>query len=778
VQFDALRSDLAAARNGGSMASTTQKKLIASPNRFRHVHNIAALKISDLLEARDSHHNLIANLPNVVGTAIGMYLIRRSDPDAKSSTAKWKRKDRTEARTLANSVQREWSWPCVLVFVDHWHSRAELKTHPENIVPPWLYLPDGRRVPTCTVLAPPQQYPEYKANRLTFPTGLYGGGYPVLTVEQGVERIGSIACLATNGHEVYALTNRHVAGEEGTVAYTVERGERRRVGTAVERHAGKIPLDELYPGWAGKRLSVNVDAGLFRIDALSDWTSQVYGIGRLDEPVDLNVDTMSLGLIGCPVRAFGAASGCMTGAITALFYRYRSVGGLDCVADLLIGPREDEARVETQPGDSGTLWLYDDNADTAGLPAPEEEAARQLKRPDSGDAVDVDINAIRTRLLRPLALQWGQLIPDAGFAGHALCARFNDLDVCRLLDVELLRDWSIEHSQYWEKSATTRSAIRPAFTSPKASKLRALLSANATNISVDDEDVKQGKMPMATQRDRFIALADVPDLVWRTTRKKDAANHFADMDQPAPQGEHAGKTLLELWLKKPATRTPKEWNKFYDAIDPNMEAKHRGALPFRVKQLFDEMVEHLKNESLPKFVCVAGVLAHYVGDACQPLHVSHLHHGSNPAEEEVHSIYETKMLDRYAAEFIQLLNSKLGKRLAKAGILTGDEAANATVDLMRVTVKTLSPERIIEVFNEVRGRGQLENMWQKLKTPTVTVVAEGVLTLTGIWQGAWKASKSEARISKGKAGKRIAQGTLRTLYNNSTIANSNWLRHM
>jgi len=127
---------------------------------------------------------------------------------------------------------------------------------------------------------------------------------------------------------------------------------------------------------------------------------------------------------------------------------------------------------------------------------------------------------------------------------------------------------------------------------------------------------------------------------------------------------------------------------------------------------------------------------------------------------------------------IQLLNAKLAKRLAKSGILTGDDAANATVELMRVTVRTLSPERVIEMFNEVRGRGQLEKMWQKLKTPTVTITARGVLTLSGMWQGAWAASKSESRSSKTKARKRIAPSSLMTLYNNSTIAKSMWLRDM
>jgi hypothetical protein len=55
--------------------------------------------------------------------------------------------------------------------------------------------------------------------------------------------------------------------------------------------------------------------------------------------------------------------------------------------------------------------------------------------------------------------------------------------------------------------------------------------------------------------------------------------------------------------------------------------EHRGLLPFRVWQLFDAMVEFASTGQADKFVCAAGVLTHYVGDACQPLHISFLHDG-------------------------------------------------------------------------------------------------------------------------------------------------------
>jgi len=749
---------------------------ITGNDRFFNPRSITALSIRDLLEARDAHHVHLANLPNVVGTAIGLYRIREGDRDAADGTAEWKRKGATPARTLLNSVIRPWSLPCVLVFVETWSRLDGLRDRPDDVVPSWLYLPDGRRAPVCVIHAPHQERPAYEPRVLAFPTGLAGGSYPVVTNEQGAQRVGTIACLVSDDRGVYALTNRHVVGQPGTVAYTVERGELKRIGVASDHSVGKERLEEVYPGWSARRTLVNVDAGLFRIDDLSVWTSQIYGLGRLGQPIDLSVDTMSLGLIGCPVRGFGGVSGEMLGCVHALFYRYRAVGGTSYVADFVIGPREGQTRVETQPGDSGTLWVYDEADD---LDHDEFRAARGSGR--FGPIADNDQPgaAVKTPLMRPLAMQWGGhsvLTPGSDDESRFVLATTIS-NVCRLLDVELVRDWAIEHSEYWGKVGHYKigfsACLRPFNKLPQ---LRALLRANAENIAVSDDDIKHGQMPKANS-DAFVALADVPDLVWRTTRKKDQANHFADMDQPAESGVFQGKTLMQLW-KKPENRTPQAWEAFYSSFTPAPKVQHRGALPFRVKQLFEEMVTALGDGDLAHYVCVAGVLAHYVGDACQPLHVSHLHHGSDPDEEKVHSVYETAMLDSFSTEFITLLNTKLASMDSKPLIKSGDEAADLTVDLMRRTIKRLPPQHIIDVFNEVRGRGQTANMWAKLKTDTVAVTADGVLALACLWSSAWSLAKAETKFSATQAGKKIKPADLMDLYNDPAIARANWLKDM
>src|SRR6185503_2557605 len=112
-------------------------------------------------------------------------------------------------------------------------------------------------------------------------------------------------------------------------------------------------------------------------------------------------------------------------------------------------------------------------------------------------------------------------------------------------------------------------------------------------------------------------------------------NHFADMDQ---ERDSDGKTLLDLTLDA-GFIDPDKWDAFYSSVkdilsgDP-ISAKHRGLLPFRVWQIFNDMVRFVKAGKVAEFVCAAGVLTHYVGDACQPLHISFLHDG-DPADPQM-----------------------------------------------------------------------------------------------------------------------------------------------
>ena len=173
----------------------------------------ASLSLHDLLDARDAYHVYLSSLRNVVATAVGRYRIRREDwyathPPDEPRPASVKKDN--SARTLANSIVRPWSWPAVLVFVRDWSSLEALGS---NAIPPTLYLPDGRIVPTCVVLATPYESLPPAPPGPSQGSSMLGGGYSCLRETQGLQGLGTFACLVHRDGTYYALTNRHVAGD-------------------------------------------------------------------------------------------------------------------------------------------------------------------------------------------------------------------------------------------------------------------------------------------------------------------------------------------------------------------------------------------------------------------------------------------------------------------------------------------------------------------------------------------------------------------------------------
>src|SRR5262249_34707014 len=155
--------------------------------------------------------------------------------------------------------------------------------------------------------------------------------------------------------------------------------------------------------------------------------AQVHELGTLAALADLPPAQMKLSLVGCRVVGCGAASGRMEGEITALLYRYKSVGGFEYLADFLIGPRagrepggsarrgRGQPELLTRPGDSGTLWAFDPVVNAAGSQG-------------GGDGPPG---------YRPFGIQWGaQVFAAGGETSYALATSLST--ICNLLDVDIV----------------------------------------------------------------------------------------------------------------------------------------------------------------------------------------------------------------------------------------------------------------------------------------------------------------------------------------------------
>jgi hypothetical protein len=742
---------------------------------FPPPYKYSSLSIKDLLDARDAYHWHLSHLTNVVATAIGRYRIRIGDwfekhPPGTTRDKAWK--SPTGEKNLYNTVVTNWSWPCVLVFVQEWLEMHEFSSSPDQMVPRALFLPDGRVVPTCTLRVVEQIAPLEQERKLSFPETYIGGGYLVSTLDQEREHLGSVGCLVTDGNLVYAMTNRHVTGEPGREIFAEFGTSRERVGVSHERQLGKLPFTDAYTEWPGTYVEDNIDAGLIRIDDLSRWTTQIRGLGPLDMPLDLTTQSLTLDLIDCPVHAFGGASGDLRGKIVGLFYRYKSVGGSDYVSDFLIAPRTDTDR-STLPGDSGTLWCLEEPVTTEQTtPADESKSVSKVR-------------------YRPFAVQWGghKIVEQSGEAirAHSFALATNLSTICRELDLDVLRDWNSGLPEYWGSVGHTTIG-------QLASNAIAKTNKNLRNL-------------MMTNADHLGKLAVVPDAIWKDYAWKDGGrnpdaqakpnfpnnqenpNHFADMDKGVPNdvtltrddgqkvNAKKGNTLLDL-CNDDKNIDVRLWQEYYSSIGEN----NGGLLPFRVRQIYRAMVKFASTGDRIRFVCAAGILAHYVGDACQPLHISYKFNGDpdqlvpkmhvwnktkkqwewksgEPKASGVHSAYETSMIN--FASTHKDLSSLVKAALSNGGtipkIQNEFDAAIVVVDLMRKTQKTLSPDTIINAYAPLQGdppeqfksvpTGVASDLWTAVGDKTVKVMATGCRYLAHLWTAAWIAGSGDKKIT-------------------------------
>jgi hypothetical protein len=781
--------------------------------------NYHSLSIRDLLQARELYHYHLLNKPNVVGTGIGLYLIRREDPLPGEETTT--RKKARGPRTLANSEVRRYSWPCVHAFVREWYDESDFggsgSMSPDDMVPRTLYMPDGRRVPVCVTKvdqAAPAPAVSTSANSL-WPGGRFGSGMPISVVTQQRERRATAGCLVTDGKTTYALTSRHVCGSSGEPVYANARGRRVEIGTGSEHALERLPFTEVYPDFPGRMTYVNLDVGLIELNDINEWTSQLIGHGPVGGLADLNSLNITVRLIDAPVVAVGGTSGRLEGRIKALFYRFRSVGGFEYVSDFLIAPRELDAerqgRVspQTQPGDSGAIWHLVLPAKGTRSESEDDDSYRRRRGDEEFDGT-----------LRPLAIEWGGQVFQEGTASqrYAFALATSLTTVCRVLNVEIVQEGNTGVFPYWGQLghySIGTFAVR----AMASGKLATFMRRNEDRIAFPMEGLSPkviaARIKAAKAGGGLIPLADVPDLIWKSHKSKvvggrddrwagmgrptgpEHPTHYADIDHPR---DSDGKTLRDLCLEDPANVSVDVWREFYDEVGATKQ-KERGLLPFRIWQFFDAMADLAAAKRPEKYLCAAGLLSHYVGDACQPLHGSVLADGYSDKkttithrrrdtgeeyEEEshlgagVHSTYETKMIDRYAEQIVAGVTAELKKTGPKIGkIQSGHDAAVEVIRLMDRTAKRLPPSDIVDAYVEAGGKSTVavqDALWEAFGDKTIETMADGARVLARIWEAAWKAGKGQA-IAQSALGE-VDEDVLIALYTNTQFVPSIDIDHI
>jgi hypothetical protein len=93
-----------------------------------------------------------------------------------------------------------------------------------------------------------------------------------------------------------------------------------------------------------------------------------------------------------------------------------------------------------------------------------------------------------------------------------------------------------------------------------------------------------------------------------------------------------------------ATKAEERPNHWY-AIDSDVPGRERGKAIRRVAQLARVAVQALRDGEKERAIAMAGVLAHYVGDLSQPLHVTRNHDGWETGDPGIHYFFEIRNVE-------------------------------------------------------------------------------------------------------------------------------------
>ena len=380
----------------------------------------------------------------------------------------------------------------------------------------------------------------------------------------------------------------------------------------------------------------------------------------------------------------------------------------------------------TRPGDSGTLWFYDPPQRGHRDDPPTVSLAQCRRIADAARGAAADRHAVG----------WAALCPTDGGA-QRVCARLASCRrSCRELRVEIVRNWSTGHDEYWGKIGHFTIGWKACDRTRRRIPRRVMM-ANQARIGFGDDDWSEGRNVQDGAR-WFVPLADVPDYVWVSGRAHEPIQHFADIDIHDIDGGPCCSTRRER-----PDNWPRPSGRPTSTASPRpVLGRTRACCRFASGRSGTPWSSTARRETSMHFVAAAGVLAHYVGDASQPLHCSYMHHGippmhkhqgrRYPAQKEsaeftafkktskakIHAIYEEGMLEIDAGAALAGVDAALQQAQLNPGAITsGHDAAVATVRLMHASQQRLPPRAIINADDPSLGpKARAAALWKRKRS--------------------------------------------------------------
>ncbi len=244
-----------------------------------------------------------------------------------------------------------------------------------------------------------------------------------------------------------------------------------------------------------------------------------------------------------------------------------------------------------------------------------------------------------------------------------------------------------------------------------------------------------------------LAISTLPDDVVtefrRHTRKLERFSNEPDSVLRARDGrEESIRHFIDLdgYLPPPFDGFPRTYDQAVERIGKRKVEKY-GVLPWVILR-FERQLRAALAVNDPDWVRQAGYLAHYVGDAYQPLHLTIDYDGQLSGAKGVHKRYENDVVDAR-----MLLN----ERAIGVGIPESTPIADLRGDLFRAlfqsypgSARILAADKIARRAGKPGSKAYNEKLEAATDDLTRAQLRDAAVMLGSIWLTSWKAAEKSS----------------------------------
>jgi len=204
-----------------------------------------------------------------------------------------------------------------------------------------------------------------------------------------------------------------------------------------------------------------------------------------------------------------------------------------------------------------------------------------------------------------------------------------------------------------------------------------IIARTAVKVAQDRYNNPELTSAFLSNADSLAALSLVPDNQWKGGQPKEivaslSPAHFLDIEFMAPEKIDVNVLPFRIGDASKLIMKLCPTSGLADKLDCTVKSPTEkilsatGSLTWRIGQMSDLLVASFKKvkalqdanaskaeivEQVKVSLLYSGILAHFIGDMTQPLHITKNYDGADSMQKGVHSYFETKMIDAQAHGF-------------------------------------------------------------------------------------------------------------------------------